>query len=170
MDDEEPSAEIAGAQLTLAKLQPPQSGKKRVIRSVIGLVIAIVIGFTLSFKALSSFVVISDDEALAENISLKELDAGKFYIKFNGRKDVGQIYLEVDLSVKRSGPAIAPNDPLVIRDALLDLMVKAAELPLVKTAQEPLGAMRSAMLAMAVVEAPWIANIKFRRGNVITQQ
>ena len=169
MEDEEPFAETEEAQPEIFKLDAPHDSKKRYIAPAILLVIAMLIGFVVTYKALNAFVVLGV-ETEAGSVSLKELDAGKFYVKFRGRKNVGQMYLEIDLSVKNSGPAIAPVDPVLIRDSLFDLMVKSAEFPLVKTANDPLSAMRSAMLAVAVVEAPWIDNIKFRRGNVIRRQ
>jgi hypothetical protein len=167
MNDKKPFADTSGAKVALFRPETAQNGKRRIIGSMIALVIAMLIGFVVTFKALSSLVITNVEPDT--NTAVKELDAGKFYVKFRGRNDVGQMYLEVDLSVKRSGPARAPEDPVVIRDRLIDLMVKSAGLPLVKTAQEPIGAMRAAMLAIAVVDAPWIANIKFRRGNVITR-
>lgn len=150
-------------------LRPKEANAGRKLRPLLiggAAVLALLIGSAMGYRLAESFAPSSG--MTAENANLVErVNGGLYALELSTPKGQSRWMLEFDADiVTREGP----SNPLELRDALEKLVIAATSLPLVQTASNPDMAMRSAILAMAAQDYPWLVDVHMRRSDIRAAQ
>ena len=80
-------------------------------------------------------------------------------------KPLGQArwMLEFDAEIQTKD---GPDNPAELRNALERLVIEATAMPIVQVSQDPSMAMRSAMLAVAAQDYPWLVDVYMTRSDM----
>ena len=148
-------------------LRRPEDGPKRnrLFLSMGAALVVLILGLGLGFQAATLIGPKLKPEAVATTPKLltERVHGGIYALEL--AKPLGQArwILEFDAEVKtRQGP----TNPAELRNALERLVIEATSLPLVQTAPDPTEAARTAILAMATQDYPWLVDIYMTRSDL----